>query len=87
MPAEEITDPNVSDNSKWIPEPDADLSDEFYEEEKEEEELKPISAKGAKNKKKKMKQDTVTVAAKRKSVDAISDDSEEDETMVMDTVD
>lgn len=33
LPAEEYTDPDTEPNSKWIPEIDEDISDEFYPEE------------------------------------------------------
>lgn len=77
LPAEEITDPDQP-TSKWIPEIDEDISDEFYPEV-----IEPIAAK---KKDKKRKKATVTIN-KQKSGEAASDDSEEEETITMETAD
>lgn len=78
LPAEEITDPDVEPNSKWIPEIDEDLSEEFYPQEIQ-------STKAEKKDKKKKKAKNVT--NKRKSVEVASEDSEEEETITMETAD
>lgn len=78
LPAEEITDPDKESNSKWVPEIDEDIGEEFYSQE-----IQTIKA-GEKDKKRK----TASVTEdKRKSGEAESDDSEEEETITMETAD
>lgn len=76
LPAEEITDPDNESDSKWIPELDDDIGEEFYPQEIQN------TATVKKDKKKKK-----TKASKRKSVEAEPDDSEEEETITMETAD
>lgn len=78
LPAEEITDPDREPDSKWIPEIDEDLSGEFYSEQ-------PPSINPEKKSKKKKK--AKTGASKQTPNEAVSEDSEEEETITMDAVD
>lgn len=80
LPAEEITDPDDAADSKWIPELDDDMSDEFYSSNTEPTKAEP--------KDKKRKKDKNVTAKKPKAIAAMeADDSEEDETIVMETAD
>lgn len=80
LPAEEYTDPDTEPNSKWIPEIDEDISDEFYPEEVQ-------TTKAPKKDKKKNKAAAAAAANKRKADAAQSEDSEEDGSIAMETVD
>lgn len=78
LPAEEITDPDNETESKWIPEIDDDISDEFY----------PQEIQSTKVEKKRKGKKKITIAAGKQKTDAEgSGDSEEEETTTMETAD
>lgn len=72
LPAEEITDPSEDPSSKWVPDLDDDLSDDFYAGESPPKKTK----KNAKQKTKKAKKTPSTE-------EAMSEDSEEEETITL----
>lgn len=80
LPAEEVTDPEVSTETKWIPELENEFSDEFYPDEE------PTAKKNANKKQSKKKSANQKKAIKRKSIEA-EDESEEDETVTLENVD
>lgn len=80
LPAEEITDPDNETNAKWIPELDDDVSDEFYPSESQHFKTEKID-----KKMKKKKTKVSTNKQRSKAVSEDSADSEEEETITMET--
>lgn len=75
LPAEEITDPDEVTKSQWIPDLDDDSGEDFYAGEAPTKKAKTADQKKPKK------------SRKKKPVEAMSEDSEEDDTITLENPD